>query len=368
MTMNIRRSIYWFAALVVVLLAVLLWHGRNTLETPLAAPADTNAAPSVIGRTVAQSINATNKPKSAQAASNVAIAPNPPRSPQPAAPEGKSAQVRDILNANDADIVFYGRLEDQFSNGVAGAEVNFSIQYENASDRGIKRGQVASDGNGFFTISGYTGANLGVMPKKPGYALATTGTSFRYSQISPGFFVPDANNPTVIRMWKLQGAEPLVSINQHYKLHYTGEPINFDLLTGKVVPTGGDVKITVNRAPGVISGRNRLDWSVQVEAVDGGLMDSGGQDRVVYAAPDNGYQPSMTLVFSTTAPNKWAGGFTQGLFLTSRNGQVYSKLGLSFDINDAPDGFMSITFGGAANANGSRNWEGDSNTMQAAGQ
>jgi hypothetical protein len=333
------------------------------LETPSATPTETKAAPTVAGQTVAQSTNAINKPKSAQATSNVTIAPNQPRSLQPAAPESKSAQVRDILNANDADIVFYGRLEDQFSNGVAGAEVNLSIQYENASDRGIKRGQVTSDGNGFFTISGYTGATLGIMPKKPGYALATTGTSFRYSQISPGFFVPDANNPTVIRMWKLQGAEPLLSINQHYKVHYTGEPINFDLLTGKVVPTGGDVKITVNRAPGVISGRNRLDWSVQIEAVDGGLMDSGGQDRVAYAAPDNGYQPGMTLIFSTTPPHKWAGGFTQGFFLMSRNGQVYSKLGLSFDINDAPDGFMSIAFGGVANTNGSRNWEGDPNTM-----
>jgi hypothetical protein len=44
---------------------------------------------------------------------------------------------------------------------------------------------------------------------------------------------------------------------------------------------------------------------------------------------------------------------------------VYSKLGLSFRINSDPDGLMNITIGGVANANGSRNWEGDPNTMAA---
>ncbi len=355
MTMNIRRLIYWFAAIVVVLLTILLWHGRNTSETPLVAPVDTNTAPSAIGRTVAQSTNAINKPKSAQAVSNVVIAPNSPRSPQPAAPESKSAQIREILNANDADIVFYGRLEDQFSNGVAGAEVNFSIQYENASDRGIKRGQVVSGGNGLFTISGYTGANLGIVPKKPGYTLATTATSFRYTQISPGFFIPDASNPTVIRMQKLQGAEPLTSINQHYKLPYTSAPINVDLLAGKIVPSNGDLQITVNRPPGVISGRNRLDWSVQIAAVDGGLIDAANQEKVTYWAPESGYQPNVTLSALTNGHGVEL--IQEGFFVQSRNGRMYSKVGLLFRINSDPDGLMNITISGVANANGSRNWE-----------
>jgi hypothetical protein len=45
---------------------------------------------------------------------------------------------------------------------------------------------------------------------------------------------------------------------------------------------------------------------------------------------------------------------------------VYSKLGLSFRINENPDDFMYITLGGVASTNGSRNWEGDPNTMNAA--
>jgi hypothetical protein len=195
------------------------------------------------------------------------------------------------------------------------------------------------------------------MPKKAGYTLATTSTSFRYSQLTPGYFVPDASSPTVIKMWKLQGAEPLVGINKTFKIHYTAVPINFDLLSGQIVPNGGDIKLTVSRSPGIISGRNRLDWSVKVEAVNGGVMDSGGQEEVTYAAPEDGYQPSMTFTFSTNAPYKWAGGFDQGFFVMSRNGQVYSKVGLGFGINSTPDDFMNVTFSGVASTNGSRNWE-----------
>jgi hypothetical protein len=36
---------------------------------------------------------------------------------------------------------------------------------------------------------------------------------------------------------------------------------------------------------------------------------------------------------------------------------VYSKVTIGMAINQNPDGFMYITFNGAANANGSRNWE-----------
>ena len=205
------------------------------------------------------------------------------------------------------------------------------------------------------------------MPSKEGYALASLNGGGNYSMLAleEERVHPNPSNPVVIKMWKLQGTEPLVSIDQQYKVPCTSESIYIDLLMGNIVSSGGDVKLTVNRSPGVISGRRRLDRSLQIEAVDGGLMDSRGQERIMYAAPDGGYQPSMTFTFSTNAPFKWFGGFKHGFFLSSRNGQVYSKVGLSFDINDAPDGLMSATFRGIANSNHSRNWEGDPNTMNA---
>jgi hypothetical protein len=363
--MKARRSILLLCIAAVVLSAVLIWL----------TPRPTHKAPSVVAETNAESSTAikqavpkANGQHASVAQTNVlSVQPAPVSSTPPPASETKSERIKEgLAHLNDEDIVLYGKVVDQFGAPVSDAAVTGSIQINNGVRVGSDRVSTATDGNGLFNITGYKGRALGINISKSGCALATTNTRFIYSFLWPEAerYVPDPNSPTVFKMWKFQGTESLLQINQHYKAPYTTAPICFDLLAGQIVPNGGDIKITVNRAPGIISGRNRLDWSLQVAAVEGGLMDSGGQERVTYAAPESGYEPSVNFIFSTNAPYKWFGGFTQGLFLMSRNGRVYSKVGLSFDINDAPDGFMSITFGGVANTNGSRNWEADPNTMK----
>ena len=160
-------------------------------------------------------------------------------------------------------------------------------------------------------------------------------------------------------MWKLQGAEPLLGIDQHYKLAHTDAPIYFDLLAGKVVPVGGDIKMTVSRVPDGIPQSSGEAWNVQVEAVNGGVISSAGQERITYWAPADGYQPASNLTFPTSVE-----GLSRGFFVMSRNGQVYSKLRISFRIDGKPDGFMYMAFTGVANTNGSRNWEGDPSTYK----
>jgi hypothetical protein len=251
--------------------------------------------------------------------------------------------------------------------GVAGAKITNSIRVNNGQRGGTDHFSTTSDANGLFEFHG-SGQDIGMMPRKEGYALASPETFFKYSRLEDHPYVSDANNLTVIKMWKLQGAEPLVSINQHYKLHYTDAPMNFDLLAGTIVPTGGDIRITVTRPAGMISTRNQQDWGLTIEAVNGGLIETFmAESRVTYVAPDNGYQPSATFMMSTT-DNTWYEAIHQMFFLNSRNGQVYSKVNLSFRLNENPDGFMNITLSGVANMNSSRSWEGDPNTMAAVAQ
>jgi hypothetical protein len=143
-------------------------------------------------------------------------------------------------------------------------------------------------------------------------------------------------------MWKLQGAEPLVGIDQRYKMQSTDGPLNIDLLSGKIVPSGGDLRITVNRPAGVVSQRQPQDWGLKVEALDGGLIETSfAEARVAYQAPETGYQPSDAIAISTT--NHWSDLVQQMFFVSSRNAN--------------PGEPASITFRGEANANGSRNWE-----------
>jgi len=355
-----------FIAIALVVIVLVLWYGKKQpAETPLADLASTNTASSPV--TPAQAAPFTSAPihSNAPAVKSVTTT-STPISPG----ESKGQRTAEILStANDVPIIFYGKLEDQFGNPVVGADVAGTTTIINGATTGANRVSVMSDGNGLFQLNAGNGQSLGIMPRKAGYALATTGTEFNYSHLNEGYYVPDQNNPTVIKMWKLQGAESLVNIDQNYKLHATDAPMNFDLLTGKVVPDGGDLKITVIRPSGVVSLHNRQDWSVQVEVVSGGLIETSvGEARVTYVAPDSGYQPSDAFLFSTNAPHKWFGGFDQMFFISSRNGQVYSKVFFSFNINRNPDDPMSLILHGVANAGNSRNWEGDSDTTQPTGQ
>ena len=98
-------------------------------------------------------------------------------------------------------------------------------------------------------------------------------------------------------------------------------------MAGKLVPDGGDIKITVTRPPGVVSGQNQQDWGLKIEAVNGGLINSDGQESVTYAAPDGGYQPSETFTLSTSN-NTWYQAIHQGVLSDeSQRSNLWQKLG-----------------------------------------
>lgn len=362
--MKIRRSILWGCIGAVVVLMLVIWFARRPTNTPveiITAPDATEPAPGQSRQQIPSS-SRTNAQTVTPGAPATSVSPPP-------STNNKVERMREVLSSlNDMPIVFYGKVEDQFGNPVAGAEITGHTIIYNGVTAGIDRYSTTSDAAGFFRLNAGKGESLGVAPRKQGYALATTATEFKYSQLYEGHHVPNPNDPVVMKMWKLQGVEPLLRISQRHKFQYAGKPVNFDLLTGKIVPTGGDIRITVNRSPGILSSRDRQDWGVKIEAVNGGIMDSSGQEAVTYWAPESDYQSSIALTFSTNAPYKWFDGFTQGFFVKSRDGQVYSKLGISFGINYSPDEPMDITLSGVVNTNGSRNWEGDPNTAKTIGQ
>lgn len=342
--MNIRRSILWLCLVAIVLLAVVVWLAmKKPVEAPLQTTGNTNV-----------SLPA---PAAQRVVTNTLRASTTPSAPATPVQDKKERIQEGLATLNDVPIDFYGKLEDQFSNPVVGAEVVGSTIVYNGKGTPGQRFTTTSDANGLFQFNGSNAESLGIMPRLKGYALASTNTEFKYSGFYPASqHVPDPNNPVIIKMWKLQGAEPLVAINDRLKCRFTDGPLNFDLLTGKIVPTGGDIKITLNRPEGEVSQRNPQDWSVQVEAVGGGLIEtSSGTARITYSAPEAGYQPSDTLTMSIT--NHWSDLIQQMYFATSRNGQVYSKIFLSMSINVHQDDPVSVSFRGIANANNSRNWE-----------
>jgi uncharacterized repeat protein (TIGR03803 family) len=264
----------------------------------------------------------------------------------------------EINTLNDQPINFYGKLMDQYGDAVTNATVPFIVTVNTAFTSREKKGSVTSDANGHFEISGLHGQMIRIVPQKLGYALASGEIDFRYSRMmGPGFFVPDSSKPVVMRMWKLHAAEPLQTINKRFKIHWTNNPIFFDLLSGRIVTNGGDLRITVERAHGLISGWKAAPWSVKLEVIDGGLTNALGTERTTYFAPEAGYQENEMLSNTNkTLGGSWD-GFHTGFYVKSRHGQVYSKLDVLLEINRKPDDPIELDLHGVANTNFSRNWE-----------
>jgi len=345
-----KRSIFWFIAIVLAVIALSLWLGKKkSMEISPITVVETNVA-----------LPAATKPREEQSPM-VSVHPNPPiirTASNGSAPSAESQEqkAREALaQFNNVDIVFYGRLEDQFGNAVGNAQIKFEVPFNDGQSVGVHRGTTMADGNGFFTISGYKGKSLDAVPIKAGYVLASTNGGGIYSQLwtESERIHPDPNKAVVITMWKLQGAEPLVDISKEYKLPFTDSPINFDLVAGKIVPIGGDLKITVKRPVGIISQQHPQNWSIHIEVIDGGLIETSfGESRIAYSAPEDGYEIADDL-----GNNNGPDLVDKMFFVQSRNGQVYSKVHLLFGINETPDKLMSVTFSGVANTNSSRNWE-----------
>jgi hypothetical protein len=340
---------------------LVLWFGkRKSGETPLTILPETNAAPAAVA-TSSPPANAPVHTNAPSAQTTFSASPDTNQQ-QSSLPQGKIELLKGILEANDVDIVFYGRLADQFGDVVPNAVVKFGVRYYNVNGKGVRRGQVLSDANGLFTISGYKGQDISIVPEKSGYVpLSMPPGSGNYSYQYPESqrAHPDPNNPVVVKMWKLQGAEPLVGINKTFKLPYTGTPLFFDLLTGNVVPAGGDLEVIVTREPGVITQRmqDHRDWSIKLVPVNGGILETDYHAaQVTFAAPAEGYQDGYFVQMNHDDP-AWYDNIYKTFFLTSRNGQTYSKFSLGFKVNDDSNGPMWFQFEGVASTNGSRNWE-----------
>jgi len=230
----------------------------------------------------------------------------------------------------------------------------------------IIAGTTTSDEQGFFNISGYRGDELSVVPEKMGYGFASTNGYARYFQDFPARQIhhPDPRHPIVIRMWKAQGLEPLVHIDQRYKLPSTNDWVTFDLVQKTNVVNGGDFRMRIERLAGVLAPTNMPVWRVEFEAVDGGIIESKGSEAITYFAPESGYQTNLTLSNIDPLPVSGADALGTGFYIKSRNGQVYSKVYVRVLLNMSIDERISIEFQGFANTNSSRNWEAAPNLMK----
>jgi len=275
----------------------------------------------------------------------------------------------------EGPIVFYGKLEDQAAAPVAYASIVANKIYHDGAAELSQRLFAKSDDNGFFQIDAGSGESIEILPRAPGYALASTNNVAFYN--GPQRARPDPNQPVIIKMWKLQGADRLAAIEARYKVR-PGSPIYFDFVTQTIVSTyvdfrtqqvvasGGDLKITIDRAPGIVSPENHPNWNIELETTaDGGLIEvTPATWATTYWAPTQGYQRKCFVRVSEKTGKNWSPKVERCFFVQTRDGGVYTKLSLKVAINLNPTEPAEVMLSGVANTNGSCNWEGDPGTLK----
>jgi hypothetical protein len=346
--MKKRNILLIIAAVVVVVFAVLVLHKPRT-ETPLQPkPMASVVQPSNSEVRVASNNSVANQPHAAVASSqNTSIPPD------------IEARYRQGLISKDEAIAetynlrfkqprsFYGKVIDQYGQPVVGVEVTGSIEMLNDSGDGLQTQtfETQSDSEGLFDFTGKTGAPIKFTIKKEGYMLGARGEGYK----GPPSEQTTPDNRAILTMWKLHGPEKLIGSSIDANIPHDGSPVTFDMTTGKE-SSNGDLRAAISQFPlDVKTGRERFDWSVKVELINGGLLEEN--DPYPYWAPANGYQPSFEFNVSSNAP-EWVPNLKKSFYAKNAQGQygimrfsVYpgrSPTGLEVNFNINPSGSQNL--------------------------
>jgi hypothetical protein len=255
-----------------------------------------------------------------------------------------------ILPAWQMPIEFYGKIEDENSNSVAGANITFGWS-EFPTEEGARRSTAISDTDGLFSLHNKRGPSLDVWVSKEGYYASHGGQkAFDYM----GGINPDPQNPVVFFLRKKGKGEALIenkfpaAIGQIWQLHHDGTPIELDLLNGGQASAGnGQLKLELWRD---ISDLNKqpFDWKLQITAAGGGLVPT--DEEFPFTAPQSGYQTSIVIDMPATNQN-WQSEIRNNYYLQLPNGK-YGRISLYLL---ARNGVFTVQ--SAINPTGSRNLE-----------
>jgi hypothetical protein len=224
---------------------------------------------------------------------------------------------------------------------------------------GVEKPNTVTDASGYFAFSGLNGRTLDFNITKPGYEFMPEGDAFDYTKLvsEEKRHHPDPSNPVVLKMWKLQGAEPLIYNAQTFNLPSDGSPVRIDFAAGKTVADGGDLIVAIKHGQQPAGASvTKYDWSAEVTAVDGGLKEAGQRVTNMHLAPESGYVPSISVEMPATR-NDWSRTYTRSFYVKSR-GRLYARI--SFDLHSIPSGGPSyVSLKSWVNPSGSRNLEYD---------
>jgi hypothetical protein len=343
-----KRVVFAVLFFAIIVLSILWWLGGhsqrlNTPETLAVVTSQPNPSAAQI-----QQNQAGNTPQVA-AVSSLNPTTNPAAWIDTRIKQMEEAH-QNSLNDWRTPIEFYGKVVDENTNPIAGAEIDFGCN--DLSATGTSNYHSTSDGNGLFSIIGIAGKLLSVNVSKEGYYNSKRDNNyFTYAGENVNF-VPDAQNPIFFHLRKKAQGESLIitdypGLAHIAQLHHDGTPVELDLLRGvETSPTDGQLKLELWRD---LSDKNAkiFDWKLQLSAPSGGLIET--DEEFDFEAPQSGYQPSIVIDMPATNAN-WQGEVRSKYYIRLANGNygridfyLLSRNGV-FTVQSAinPDGSQNL--------------------------
>jgi hypothetical protein len=257
---------------------------------------------------------AANPPKNAAIPATYVLKTTPPFQ------DSKVAKMAALVAArNQTPINVYGKVIDQDGLPVPGAAVKAGVLLVQGFERsGVDEYSTTTDDQGRFSFVGLHGARFGLGFEKPGYEYN--------SQLYVNWwdhYRPDAGNPMVFQMWKLQGAQPMVKARIHAYIPCDGSPTSYNLTTGKQMPAGGNLTIRFSRNPVNIAIGQPFSWQLTLEVQDGGIQEV--TDLYPNEAPADGYQNSISVSMPSEAKH-WSSDLQRSYYFIAGDGQDFGRI------------------------------------------
>jgi hypothetical protein len=252
-------------------------------------------------------------------------------------------------------IEFYGQVIDQDSNSVSGVKIDVAISQtymESPTNLAfipktfhVKK-ETGTDGR--FEIDDEKGEGVDIESiQKSGYELEPN-TKRNYGTSGSSF-----ENPIIFKIWSTNIHEQLITGERKFQIVPDGRAYFIDLTKGTIAESGvGDLKVWVKR-PDQITYGMRYDWSSEIDAVSGGLLEETDTSSSMYSAPADGYTPMFQ--FEQKIGSGWGDSTgTKHFYVMLHNGQEYGRISIELYAyyDDHTPGLIRLQY--AINPSGSR--------------
>jgi hypothetical protein len=167
----------------------------------------------------------------------------------------------------------------------------------------------------------------------------------------PSSGTPDT--PVIFKMWSTNIHERLIIGHKSFEIVPDGRPYLIDLTKGAIAESGvGDLRVWIKYPLQAVHGETN-DWSCQIDALNGGLLENPDLTDSMYLAPKEGYTTSFQLHQQLRGGQRGSSG-QRRFYVRLANGLEYGRIEIELHapFNNQTPGLVSITH--AINPSGSR--------------